>query len=59
MYDDALRDAAIRALSDWDINVKSVDLQTMTENIVFKITDQNERAYVLRLHRPGYHTLNE
>jgi len=59
MVDDVLRDAAVRALADWDINVKSVDPLTMTENIVFKITDQNGSAYVLRLHRPGYHTLNE
>ena len=59
MSDDASRDAAIRALSDWDINVKFVDPLTMTENIVFKVTDQSGRAYVLRLHRPGYHTLKE
>ena len=56
MVDDVLRDAAVRALADWDINVKSVDPLTMTENIVFKITDQNESANVLRLHRPRYPT---
>ena len=59
MVDDVLRDAAVRALADWDINVKSVDPLPMSENIVFKITAQNGSAYVLRLHRPGYHTLNE
>ena len=51
MVDDVLRDAAVRALADWDINVKSVDPLTMSENIVFKITDQNGSAYVLRLHK--------
>ena len=59
MSDDTSRDAAIRALSDWNISVKSVEPLTMTENIVFKVTDQSGLAYVLRLHRPGYHTLKE
>ena len=32
----------------------------MTENVTFKVTDRRGGgAYVLRLHRPGYHTLDE
>ncbi|MDP1751852.1 MAG: phosphotransferase [Reyranella sp.] len=32
----------------------------MTENVTFKVTDRHDgSAYVLRLHRPGYHTLAE
>ena len=32
----------------------------MAENVTFKVTDRRDGgAYVLRLHRPGYHTLDE
>ena len=59
MPDDKSRDAAILALSDWDIGVRSVEPLTLSENIVFKVTDHAGQAFVLRLHRPGYHNLNE
>ena len=31
----------------------------LAENVTFKVTDRAGSAYVLRLHRPGYHTLDE
>lgn len=52
--------AARDALKSFPVDVGELVLVSMTENVTFKVTDRHDRrAYVLRLHRPGYHTLEE
>jgi Ser/Thr protein kinase RdoA (MazF antagonist) len=51
--------AARAALTSFPIDADDVALVSLAENVTFKVTDRAGRAYVLRLHRPGYHTLDE
>lgn len=45
---------------DAPVDTGDLTLIAMTENVTFKVTDRRRGgAYVLRLHRPGYHTLEE
>ena len=48
---------ATSALTEWDIEVRSVSLEAISENITFKVVAEDASAYVLRFHRPGYHSL--
>ena len=59
MNQKAITELAQRALSHWDIEVKNFDLFLQSENTVFKVEDVNGDAYALRVHRPGYHDLEE
>src|SRR5436190_18703761 len=51
--------AAQVALKSFPIDAGDLTLVSMAENVTFKVTDREGGAYVLRLHRPGYHTLDE
>ena len=52
--------AARAALAAFPIDADDPVLVTLSENVTFKVTDRRDgSAYVLRLHRPGYHTLEE
>ena len=51
--------AAQQALRAWDVEVADVKRVSVSENIVFRVESAAGRPYVLRLHRPGYHTLQE
>jgi Ser/Thr protein kinase RdoA (MazF antagonist) len=51
--------AAQAALTSFPIDAVDLTLVSLAENVTFKVTDRDGRAYVLRLHRPGYHTLDE
>ena len=51
--------AARQALEAWALDVASVERVNISENIVFRVADAAGKLYVLRLHRPGYHTLRE
>lgn len=51
--------AATEALRNWDIDVSHVVEVSRSENVVFKVDDQTGNQFVLRLHRPGYHSLDE
>lgn len=52
--------AARAALNAFPIDWSDLALISLSENVTFKVSDrQDVRAYVLRLHRPGYHTLDE
>jgi len=52
--------AARDALKSFPVDAGELALVSMAENVTFKVTDRRDgRAYVLRLHRPGYHTLDE
>src|SRR5580692_6179215 len=52
--------AARAALKFFPIDPENLALVSLSENVTFKVTDRRDgQAYVLRLHRPGYHTLEE
>lgn len=52
--------AARDALTFFPVDPGDLVLVSMAENVTFKVTDrQDGSTYVLRLHRPGYHTLEE
>jgi len=52
--------AALAALSFFPIDAGDLSLVSLAENVTFRVKDRRDGgAYVLRLHRPGYHTLDE
>jgi len=52
--------AARTALSSFPIDAGDLTLISLAENVTFRVTDRRDgNDYVLRLHRPGYHTLDE
>jgi len=53
----AFAPAALEALKAFPIDPDAVALVSVSENVTFRVTDKSGEAYVLRLHRPGYHTL--
>ena len=59
LSNDELRDVAERALPHWDLAADAIELVSRSENTVFKLTVREGRAFALRIHRPGYHTLAE
>lgn len=52
---EAAERAARRALPAWDLGDAELSLIKARENVVFRLDTQAER-FVLRVHRPGYHT---
>ena len=51
--------AARAALEAFPIDAVDLAPVALAENVTFKATDRDGSACVLRLHRPGYHTLDE
>jgi Ser/Thr protein kinase RdoA (MazF antagonist) len=52
--------AAVAALAAFAVGPTELELVWHSENVTFRVTDRNDGArYVLRLHRPSYHTLDE
>jgi Ser/Thr protein kinase RdoA (MazF antagonist) len=52
--------AAVEALKAFPIEPDPPLLIAYSENVTFRVTDRSDgAAYVLRLHRPGYHTPEE
>jgi Ser/Thr protein kinase RdoA (MazF antagonist) len=52
--------SALEALKGFPIQAQRISLVALSENVTFRVTDQRDgAAYVLRLHRPGYHDLAE
>lgn len=51
--------AAREAIGCFPVTVQSLDLINVSENITWRVTDAGGARFVLRLHRPGYHTLEE
>ena len=51
--------AAREAIAAFPLTFQSLDLINVSENITWRVTDTVGARYVLRLHRPGYHTLEE
>ena len=58
MPDERLR-AARDVLRAWEVEVEDIRLVSVTENIAFCVDDRTGGRYVLRLHRPWYHDLDE
>ncbi|MBL4682920.1 MAG: phosphotransferase [Pseudomonadales bacterium] len=46
-------------LAAWNVEPKSIELASHSENIVYKVVGKDDRQYALRVHRPGYHTMAE
>ena len=59
MERDPFLDPARRVLDQFLIKSVDVSLLARAENITFKVADDGGNLYTLRLHRPGYHTLEE
>jgi len=52
--------AARAALTHFDLSVDDIEFVSIAENVTFRVTNRRDgEAYVLRLHRPAYHTLDE
>jgi Ser/Thr protein kinase RdoA (MazF antagonist) len=56
---DVLHGMARSALNEWDLDVAEIELETVSENTVFRVVTADAENYVLRVHRPGYHTFEE
>ncbi|MBT3425093.1 MAG: phosphotransferase [Gammaproteobacteria bacterium] len=56
---ESLLEVAEASLKHWLLDAESIQVVSQSENIVFKVVTLDQRAYALRLHRPGYHTLQE
>lgn len=59
LTDAELREIAERSLPHWGLKPASIELVSRSENTVFKLSMPDGRAFALRVHRPGYHTLTE
>lgn len=57
--DDVVTAVAERALSHWDVGPAKLTLISRTENVVFRVDGEDGARHALRVHRPGYHTLDE
>ena len=62
--DDALESiylpAARQALEHFPVEPEAIKLVAYSENVTFRVSTRNsETGYVLRLHRPGYNTIEE
>ena len=53
------RHAAEQALDNWNIKVTNLDLESRSENVVYKVTSEKNEKFALRIHRPGYNRLEE
>ena len=52
--------AASRALVPFGLGGGDLSLVSISENVTFKVTaGRPQESYVLRLHRPGYHSIDE
>ncbi len=52
------RGPALQALQAWRIEVRRLELVDVSENVTYRLHGWGD-DFVLRLHRPGYHTLAE
>lgn len=60
MLDRRYRPAAIEALDAFDLADHELELVTVGENVTFRARRPGaDDSFVLRLHRPGYHSLEE
>lgn len=53
-----LRALAVRALAAWELDGARLEPVSVSENVAFRV-DTADATFVLRIHRPGYHSLAE
>src|SRR5215467_10854289 len=51
--------AARAAVAAFPVAMERIELVAMSENVTYRVDPTDGASYVLRLHRPGYHTLDE
>ncbi len=52
--------AALKALESFPVEAKNVELIAHSENVTFRVSDcSNDSDYVLKLHRPGYNSIEQ
>lgn len=51
--------AAHRVVAEWPLEPTRIERVSQSENIVFRVDCTDDTIYVLRLHRPGYHSFDE
>jgi Ser/Thr protein kinase RdoA (MazF antagonist) len=52
--------AALKALESFSVEPENIELVAHSENVTFRVTARgSETDYVLRLHRPGYNSIEE
>ena len=59
LSDAELRAIAERALPHWGLRPERIELVSRSENTVFRLDMAEGKQHVLRIHRPGYHSLAE
>lgn len=47
------------ALTNWEIEEPEIELVSISENTVYKVSSRSGELFALRIHRPGYHDLDE
>lgn len=57
--DDAALVAAQEVLDHWGLAARSMSVFSRSENVVLKVETTGGETVAVRLHRPGYHTLEE
>ncbi len=50
---------AQQVVGEWDLDIKDIQLASHSENVVYKLTTGTGKSYALRIHRPGYNSLEE
>jgi hypothetical protein len=50
---------AEEALQHWGLEAAKLRLVSRSENVVFEVEHHEQEHYAMRLHRPGYNTLEE
>ncbi len=58
-YATTMHAVATVAWRAWELDAASIELLSISENTVFKVTARSGTVWVLRVHRPGYHTQEE
>ncbi len=59
MTDAGLIGVARVALEQWNLNPSDLSEVSRSENIVFRVDTSMDGVFVLRMHRPGYHSYEE
>lgn len=49
--------AGIKALDAWNLKADKVELISQSENLVYQLDTLDGQRFALRVHRPGYHSL--
>ena len=59
MADSAWLVVASEAVAQWDLDVETLEEVSRSENVVFRVQARDGSVFVLRIHRPDYHTYEE